>query len=134
MCIPDAGDGDCRDEFGNATMEGGRPVRCRLFNDSGTSTTGLTRRMIDTGVSTVWGAGLGGARRKWFGMCEVGGCGDGICEGNESFPTCASDCKCGNKVCDDGETPKTCPGDCGTCGNGVCNAGENATTCARCST
>jgi hypothetical protein len=131
MCIPDGGNGDCRDVFGNATMQGGRPVRCRLFNDGGSFTTGLTPRMVDTGVSTVWGSDVGGATRKWFGMCEVGGCGDGICDASESFATCSSDCTCGNDACDSGETPKTCPRDCGTCGDGVCNAGENAATCAQ---
>lgn len=123
--------GDCRDDFGNGMMAGGRPVRCRLFNDGGAYMTALTSRMVDTGVSQVWGAGLGGAERKWFGMCEVGGCGDGVCDASESFATCASDCTCGNNACDNGETPTTCPHDCGTCGNGVCNAGENAISCAQ---
>lgn len=132
ICIPDGtASGDCREYFGNGAMADGRPVRCRLFDDGGARMTALTNRMTDVPTSQVWGEGLGGTagQRKWFGQCQVGGCGDGVCDASESPSTCAADCKCGNGVCDAGENANTCAGDCTRCGDGICSGGENARSC-----
>jgi len=60
-------------------------------------------------------------------------CGDGICTGNETYLTCAVDCKyCGDGTCDSsyGETYDNCPDDCPLCIEGdtqqcgVTNIGE----------
>jgi hypothetical protein len=133
MCMPGSVAADCRENFGDGALADGRPVRCHLFDDGGARMTRLTSSIRDTTRAQVGGKDIGGqfSYRKWFGECEVGGCGDGVCEGSESFGTCAADCKCGNNACDNGETPSTCPGDCGTCGNGACDAGETARSCAQ---
>lgn len=46
-------------------------------------------------------------------------CGDGTCNGTETFETCASDCPppppppvCGNKKCEENENYQSCPSDC----------------------
>ncbi len=48
-------------------------------------------------------------------------CGDGICNGNETYYSCPSDCPppiyCGDGICNGNETCSTCPGDCGLCPN-----------------
>lgn len=130
-CLPNGTSaGDCHQYFGNAQTPDGRAVRCHLFDDGGSAMTASTDRMYDAANKTVWGAGLGGAKRKWFGDCSVGGCGDGICDPNESVTTC-SDCTCGNGVCDGTETASSCAQDCVRCGDGVCNGGENANSCAQ---
>lgn len=107
-------------------------------------------RMADATRSKVWSAGTGGAQRKWFGRCEVGGCGDGFCAAGEDFKSCPKDCTCGNGVCgagedarnfpqdcscgngtcDVGESSNNCPQDCGGCGDGFCGPGESCSTCA----
>jgi len=64
-------------------------------------------------------------------------CGDGVCNGNETYGNCKKDCTCGNGICDGkakGEDCSTCPKDCATvyqftCGDGVCNVGETCLTC-----
>jgi hypothetical protein len=61
-------------------------------------------------------------------------CGDGKCEGTETYITCSQDCKvaiCGNGVCDNGETYITCSSDCQSiCGDGICNSKyENSINC-----
>ena len=59
-------------------------------------------------------------------------CGDGLCNGNETYATCPTDCQstCGNGVCDSGETHATCPSDCpSVCGDGICDGGETSATC-----
>jgi len=70
------------------------------------------------------------------GRCEPTGanCGDGLCNGGETFATCPEDCDplCGDGVCDEGETSDQCPMDCPVlpyCGDGVCDADETETTC-----
>lgn len=129
-CLPNGTSaGECHEYFGNGQTPDGRAVRCRLFDDGGAFMTVSTDRMHDMANSRVWGAGLGGATRKWFGECSVGGCGDGICDPNESIGSC-SDCTCGNGVCDGSETADSCAGDCVRCGDGVCNGSENANNCA----
>lgn len=130
-CLPNGTpDGECYDFFGGGQTPDGRAVRCRLFDDGGSSMTAPTNLMFDTAEQTVADADKGGGRRKWFGECSVGGCGDGICDPNESPATC-SDCTCGNGVCDAGETAQSCARDCVRCGDGVCNGGENANNCAQ---
>ena len=80
VCVPNGTNvGDCRDSFGNGSMAGMRPVHCRLFDDGYANMTALTNRMADIPNSQVWGQGLNGQTRKWFGRCQVGGCGDGVC-------------------------------------------------------
>lgn len=130
MCIPDGTvSGYCGDYFGDATLADGRSVRCRLFEDGGALMTNLTNRMTDVMDGRVWGEGLNGISRKWFGACEVGGCGDGTCTAGESHASCPSDCTCGNGMCENSEDRFSCPSDC-TCGDGVCNNGETASSCA----
>ena len=80
----------------------------------------------------MWGAGLNQATRKWFGRCEVGGCGDGFCEGSETRANCPTDCTCGDGVCNNNETAASCPHDCGPrCGDAKCNGAETFTSCSR---
>ncbi len=59
-------------------------------------------------------------------------CGDGICNGNETFRSCPQDCHCGNGICESqrGETALNCPQDC-HCGNKICepNLGEDYYNC-----
>lgn len=133
-CIPDGTpSGECGTVFGNATTDGGRPVRCRLFNDNNTSPTAYTSVMRDAINSTVWGRDLGGTsqNRKWFGECIVGACGDGVCDHNEDPNNCRADCStCGNGRCDAGESASSCPGDCFSCGDGTCNPGETPQNCS----
>ncbi|MFC2142873.1 hypothetical protein ACFLQN_00565 [Candidatus Aenigmatarchaeota archaeon] len=49
------------------------------------------------------------------------GCGNGICDYDETCDSCIADCGlcvvCGDSICDSDETCITCPGDCGICGN-----------------
>ncbi|WP_141326885.1 tenascin-X [Myxococcus sp. AB025B] len=58
-------------------------------------------------------------------------CGDGICNGSETWVTCALDCPapnpwCGDGICNGSESSASCPADCpNACGNGVCEAGES---------
>jgi len=40
------------------------------------------------------------------------GCGNGICQYDETHESCPVDCTCGNGVCDDGESATLCPADC----------------------
>lgn len=61
-------------------------------------------------------------------------CGDMLCEGDESTPSCPSDCPptCGDMVCEGGETSATCPRDCpseAVCGDGTCEADETRASC-----
>jgi hypothetical protein len=127
MCTPSF----CGDYFGNGSMAGLRPVHCHLFDDGYANITALTDRMTDIPNSQVWGAGLNGAERKWFGRCQVGGCGDGVCDSGETHASCPADCTCGDGVCNHNETAGSCPADCGPrCGDGVCNGMENCTSCA----
>jgi len=67
-------------------------------------------------------------------------CGDGTCNGNETFKTCPADCGlvvlpvCGDGVCNGVETMLSCPADCGVvvlpvCGDGVCNGMETVASC-----
>jgi cysteine-rich repeat protein len=60
-------------------------------------------------------------------------CGDGDCNGNESFETCPEDCNesvCGNIICEYNETYTNCPEDCQApapnpiCGNNITETGE----------
>jgi hypothetical protein len=130
VCIPDGTPhGICGRYFGNATMEGGRPVRCRLFDDGEVLMTGLTGRMADVPDSLVWAEGVAGAVRKWFGLCQAGGCGDGVCDISETHASCPADCTCGDGICNNGESRRSCAADC-TCGDGTCNNGETAASCA----
>ena len=51
---------------------------------------------------------------------------NGICEINENFSTCSSDCSapsCGNHICENNENCSSCSGDCGSCSGdaGSCN-------------
>ena len=80
-------------------------------------------------------------------VCPVcpgtGYCGDGMCNGSESYYTCSSDCAapapyCGDGRCNGTETCSSCSRDCGTCqptggfcGDGICQtgSGENRTNC-----
>lgn len=43
-------------------------------------------------------------------------CGDGICEGGETYSSCSADCdepaSCGDGTCDSGESYSSCPSDC----------------------
>lgn len=57
------------------------------------------------------------------------GCGDGVCDSDETCDSCAADCGqcpagCGDGVCAGTESCTTCPSDCGTCacvrGDGTC--------------
>ncbi|MBN1429386.1 MAG: hypothetical protein JXB07_13520 [Anaerolineae bacterium] len=68
------------------------------------------------------------------------GCGDGTCNGSETFVTCPADCGlvvlpvCGDGVCNGVETMLSCPADCGiatlpVCGDGVCNSSETFLSC-----
>ena len=60
------------------------------------------------------------------------GCGDKICQSNETAATCPLDCQapgpvCGNHQCEAGETSTTCPADCAApavCGDNVCASSE----------
>ncbi len=47
--------------------------------------------------------------------CEQYICGDGVCNGRETFENCPLDCTCGDNICDESESHETCPEDC-TCG------------------
>lgn len=66
------------------------------------------------------------------------GCGNGVCDADETAATCPQDCEessgavCGNGTCESGESPQTCPQDCqqaSSCGDGVCGDGESPQTC-----
>jgi hypothetical protein len=51
-------------------------------------------------------------------------CGDGACNGNETYETCPNDCDepvCGDSICNGDETYETCPNDCNA--PGECNDG-----------
>lgn len=54
-------------------------------------------------------------------------CGDGVCNGSDTYYNCPSDCpppiECGNGVCEAGESQWSCPSDC--CYNQPIVAGEN---------
>ena len=61
-----------------------------------------------------------------------------ICDGNETFETCPSDCNetfCNNNsICDDNETIESCPSDCNTTNitcnnNSICDGNETFETC-----
>lgn len=62
-------------------------------------------------------------------------CGDGICNGWETYLNCESDCRRGDNTCPNGtcefwETVATCPEDCpGYCGDGLCWPGESLGNC-----
>lgn len=43
------------------------------------------------------------------------GCGDGVCDGQETCESCACDCCCGDGVCQSFENCRECPTDCGGC-------------------
>lgn len=71
-------------------------------------------------------------------FCAAGGswCGDGICNGNETYQTCA-DCPppttwCGDGICNGNETYQTCadcPPPATWCGDGICNGNETFRNC-----
>lgn len=78
---------------------------------------------------------------------QIGGCGDGKCEGSESSSTCAKDCPstgpvCGNGQCESGESTASCVKDCpaagpscvGKCGgqSGTCYCDELCTSSGDC--
>jgi hypothetical protein len=132
MCIPGGPNGLCGTFFGAARTVTGKPVRCRAFEDANANQTNLSDRMRDWATEKVWAdeGSLYGEWRKWFGRCEVSGCGDGICDPdeNETIKTCPKDCKCGDGVCEGRETALNCQKDC-ACGNGTCDPGERASEC-----
>lgn len=129
-CLPNGTtEGNCHHDFGNGQTPDGRAVRCHVFDDGGANMSLPFTLMHDMANSNVFGTnGPNSASRKWFGECFVGGCGDGICDPNESVGTC-SDCTCGNGVCDEGESAYSCAQDCMRCGDGVCNGTENTDNC-----
>ncbi len=67
------------------------------------------------------------------------GCGNGICDSDETIVSCPDDCvkkatSCGNGTCDIDESITTCPEDCHlipVCGNDICEPGEFITTCPK---
>lgn len=67
---------------------------------------------------------------------EASGCGNLVCETNETCSNCPYDCApcpvCGNTSCELGENCSSCPDDCDPCpcGNGVCGEEETCETCA----
>jgi len=77
----------------------------------------------------------------WSDICDCSGgsgayCGNGICDGDETYGSCPSDCTvdiyCGDGACDSGEDEWSCPEDCGpsyVCGDGMCDAGEDEWSC-----
>lgn len=82
--------------------------------------------------NTIWGTSNGKAsvRVGTQNTC----CGDGTCNGDESFFNCCGDCaSCGDGFCQAicGETGSTCSADCFTCGDGICeeSKGENSFDC-----
>ena len=63
-------------------------------------------------------------------------CGDGLCEGDETYETCPEDCEkpivCGDGLCEGDETYETCPEDCEkpiVCGDGLCEGNETCKNC-----
>src|SRR3989338_1740298 len=68
-------------------------------------------------------------------------CGNGVCEGGESYKSCSKDCdlnniigtSCGDGACEPGEDADYCPKDCKVinpdCGNSVCDKRETRETC-----
>jgi len=134
-CVPGNGAaGVCRRWFGEAKLPDGREVECKLFEDGGAQKSKSTE-------SAIYNHGYGkvcapngtqyGLCRKWFGECQVIGCGDGVCNNGETPSSCPSDCKCGDGICNGNEWCGSCPSDCGSCcGNGTCDNGE---TCGSCS-
>lgn len=65
------------------------------------------------------------------------GCGNFVCEEDESEESCPSDCwsanSCWNGICDGTESPESCSTDCvlsDSCGNGVCEESETPESCS----
>ena len=60
-----------------------------------------------------------------------GGCGNGVCDGDETASDCSDDCGfCGDFECTVGfETRNNCPEDCRYCGDGECGPGEDSDNC-----
>ena len=63
-------------------------------------------------------------------------CGDGKCEGSETYKNCPQDCPkpivCGDGKCEGSETYKNCPQDCPkpiVCGDGKCEGSETYKNC-----
>ncbi|MEK6861261.1 MAG: hypothetical protein AABY07_04775, partial [Nanoarchaeota archaeon] len=56
-----------------------------------------------------------------------------VCDSNENYIGCSSDCSCGDNVCDSAEDIVICPTDCeveaSVCGDNVCSSDENETSC-----
>ncbi len=70
--------------------------------------------------------------------CE--GCGNGMCDPDESCSACPADCGpcddegCGNGLCEADESCEDCAADCGecppqTCGDGICEATDHCSIC-----
>ncbi len=76
---------------------------------------------------------------------DTASCGNGVCDGGESYLSC-SDCPkpseyyipsayCGNEICESGESYLSCsdcPKPASYCGDGVCDGGESYLTCSDC--
>ncbi|MBX3216832.1 MAG: hypothetical protein KF850_32660 [Labilithrix sp.] len=134
MCIPGGPHGFCSRYFGGARTITGNRVRCRVFEDGYTNPTHFRDRMMDSAREKVMArqpTGTSYDYRKWFGRCEVSGCGDAVCDpdAKESHASCPKDCRCGDGVCEGNETVHNCSKDC-WCGNGKCDPGEKASECA----
>ena len=57
-------------------------------------------------------------------------CGDGECNGDESWDTCPMDCGyCGDGFCGYGETALNCPDCFKVCGDGICTGEEGCEAC-----
>jgi len=62
------------------------------------------------------------------GVCSV--CGDGSCNGSETYSSCVADCTiCGDSHCSGAESMYSCPVDCSVCGDGYCMGNETVTSC-----
>ncbi|MET0343394.1 MAG: hypothetical protein ABW252_20455 [Polyangiales bacterium] len=73
-CIPDGtGTGTCRRWFGRATTTDGQPVRCQLFGDGYSDTTGITDAIYFRASGSVClpDGTASGTCRKWFGRCAT---------------------------------------------------------------
>jgi len=128
----------CRGGASGDHCEENSDCRAGLYCESSTST--CTPLGLGADATTGNDAAADGSRPDGGDMDAGSGCGNGVCDPNETVGSCPDDCcpvtACGDGTCTDGcaENCSTCPADCGpcgACGDGMCqsSAGEFCGNC-----
>lgn len=129
------GDGLCTGEEDNVKCS----VDCKPPGACGDGACGFNENCADCPSDCACGSGQ--YCSPTFKTCSQRPCGDGKCDSGlgEDCDNCPSDCgecqtthECGDVICDSDETFLVCPSDCrDVCGNGVCGPAENCWDCPR---